>query len=97
MKILTIPTTWICAAVGVAMLAGCKPQPSQQEPSNQSSAQSSMKPTLVKFEVIQQPEIVVVGKLIRSSLNDIKAGKQPWRVLGSMHEGQQLYQARNFQ
>ena len=35
------------------------------------------KAELVKFEIIEQPEIVIVGKLIRVNHDDLQAGKNP--------------------
>ena len=34
-----------------------------------------MEPTVVKFETIEQPEILIVGKLARPNPNDVAAGK----------------------
>jgi len=40
-----------------------------------------MEPTLIKFEILDQPELLVVGKLLRVGANDVAAGKNTIPVL----------------
>ena len=67
MKKSTLHTTRICAAASLALLAGCASNPTRC----QNQQKETTMPELVKLEIIEQPEVVIVGKSIRFNPLDV--------------------------